>query len=227
MRANCGSIDLKNHRRFLLLFIVFTVFIAASKLYWIYNALPSTAVVLSMEKDQAVRPFQYYAVLSYNTKWRTVETRSSYNLPVSPGETVEILYNPDDITDFRLRNPYWLWYDVWSWYRLILVVITLYYLVLFVYLRKKSARVADHNIKRKTTIVPAPIKHTSKAKPTWVRVLTVLLILMIPVGLYLAGVTWDLSYLRQIAIVVFLALGVMGPSSRSSTGATEGDTDDF
>jgi len=227
-RANCDRIDFKNHRKFAILFISFTLVLAASKFYWIYNALPSEATVLSIEKDQTVRPFQYYAVLSYNTEWSKVETRSTYNLPVSPGETVEILYNPDDITDFRLRNPYWLWYDVWSWYRLVLVVIALYYVVLFIYSKERSAYLGADNSNKKKPLATALKKHTARRKPVWVRILTVLLILMIPIGLYLAGEAWDLSYLRQTAIVVFLALAVMGPSSRSSAGAAGGDTaDDF
>jgi hypothetical protein len=143
----------KKHILFFIIFFLFTVIVAGVKLYWIQKALPSRATVLYIDQTRFIIPKQFYPVVSYETLEGNVVTRGTYNLPVIAGETVEILYNPDAVREFRLNTTFWLWYDIWSWYRLILVLIAMYYIVLYI-VQRSWRRTKQHLFENKGDIEP-------------------------------------------------------------------------
>ena len=220
----------KNHIRFFLVLFLFTLIVAGIRVHWINKALPSKATVLYIDKTHFIRPTQYYPVVSYQTHSGEVVTRGTYNLPINTGETVSILYNPDDTHDFRLSTTYWLWYDIWSWYRIIWVAIAMYYLVLFIVRRgsrHKTRAVGRDGSESEPTLSrdysstdPVSINtltvntaHIDKNTKRLPRVVKVVLLLLLPVSIFLIGQIWDVPYARQIAVIVFLGLVALGSPS--------------
>jgi len=231
----------KKHICFFIILFLFTAIVVGIRLHWINNALSSKATVLYINQTHFTRPAQYYPVVSYQTTSGEIVTRGTYNLPISTGETVNILYNPDDTQEFRLNTPYWLWYDIWSWYRLIWVVIAMYYFALFIVKRNARRTTVDENagerltsryysktddvVIGRVTIKPAATDKTERRLP---RAVKAALLLLLPVSLFCAGQIWKVPYTRQIAVVVLLGLVALGSPSGSTTdnelgSATHGD----
>jgi hypothetical protein len=220
----------KKHIRFFIVLFLFTLIVAGVRLYWIKKALPSKATVLYIDHTRFTHPMQYYPVVSYQTRSGEVVTRGTYNLPINTGQTVDILYNPDDMQEFRLNATYWLWYDIWSWYRMIWIAIAMYYLVHFIV--KRSSRHATWPVVENggesdatigldysrtdpvsietVTVSPVGIAKSTKRLP---RVVKAVLLLLLPVSVFLVGHIWDVPYARQIAVVVFLGIIALGSPS--------------
>jgi hypothetical protein len=226
----------KKHIRFFVVLFLFTVVVAGIRLHWIHKALPSKATALYIDHTRFTRPMQYYPVVSYQTQNGEVVTRGTYNLSISTGQTVDILYNPDDAQEFRLNISYWLWYDIWSWYRMIWIAIAMYYLVLII-MKRTSRRTtlplvengggSEPIISRDSSttnpvsteaIAVNPTRNDQKTKRL-PRVVQVFLLLLLPVIVFLIGQIWDLPYARQIAVVAFLGLITLGsPSGAAPDG---------
>ncbi len=225
----------RNHIRFFVILFIFTSVLAGFRLHWISKALPSKATVLHIKERRFIKnPMQYYPVVSYETIEGNIVTRGTYNLPIETGQTVDILYNPDDVQKFRLNTRYWLWYDLWSWYRLILVIIALYYIVLFIVKRSsrhpplntpKDSNEIEPNtdfadVKIPSISVQRPSSHNTKAvhpNRRSPRAAKAVLLLLLPISIFLIGQIWEVPYARGLAVVIFLGLFALGspPASKS------------
>ena len=231
MAAVLNSIKLyKKHIRFFIVFFLFTLIVVGVRLYWIHKALPTKATVLYIDHTRFTRQMQYYPVVSYQTLKGEIITRGTYNLPINSGEVVNILYNPDDLQEFRLNTNYWLWYDIWSWYRMIWVAIAMYYLVFFI-VKRRSRYTTQFVFETKNQMGPAvgfnhfkiiPISkenlnRNDKTAPKTInrlpKIVKVVLLLLLPVSIFLIGEIWDLPYTKQIAVVIFLGLVALGSPS--------------
>jgi hypothetical protein len=213
--------------------------VAGIRLHWINNALPSKATVLYIDHTRFSHPMQAYPVVSYQTHSGEVITRGTYNLPINTGQTVGILYNPDNTQEFRLNTPYWLWYDTWSWYRMIWIAIALYYLVLFIVKRNAKRTTGNGNASKTVsgrgysknddvsietvTIKAARIDKNTKRLPIVVKGV---LLLLLPVSLFFIGQIWGVPYARQIAVVVFLGLVALASPFGSATDSDLGSAPD-
>ena len=196
----------KKHIRFFIVLFLFTAIVAGLRIYWISKALPSKATVLYIGHTRNMRHMQFYPVVTYQTVSGQVETSGTYNLPIDPGQVVDILYNPDDSKEFRLHTNYWLWYDIWSWYRLIWVVIAIYYVVLFI-VNKNT--VASRNAIKVTT-------NNSRKNIRLPRVVKALLFLLLPITVFLVGQIWDVPYAKQISLVILVVYVAVGSSLGSA-----------
>lgn len=219
----------KNHILFFLVLFFFTIVVAGLRIYWINKALPSKATVLYIGNTRIQHTTQSYPVVSYHTYSGEVVSRGTLNLPISAGETVDILYNPDETKEFRLNTPYWLWFDIWSWYRMIWVAIALYYIVLFL-AKRSSMRAARLRMTIESELQPSigrqypgndpvlevleerPARTTKKRKPLS-RGVKLVFLFMLPVSLFLVGQIWQVPYARQVAVVILLAIIAMGTPS--------------
>lgn len=141
---------LSKHIRFFIIFFFFTALVAAIRLYWISKAQPSKAVVLYIKRAKTHRgSSQYYPIVEYPTNDYIIRCAGSSNLPVEAGQTLNILYNPQDLYDWRINETYWLWFDIWSWYQFALLAIILYYVLRFVLLKTDKNLARRHAANRK------------------------------------------------------------------------------
>jgi hypothetical protein len=216
---------------FIALFFLFSVIVAGMRLHWIHKAVPSTAHVLYTGETRSGRSSQKFPVVEYDTYRGRVETRGTYNLPMEPEQYYAVVYDPDDVESFRLNTPFWLWYDIWSWYRLLIVGIALYYIVFFLVrrsMKQKEAEAALYaSLSRElgeqpppglfedepmlvTEIAEVPKTQQRSRIPRWAKAL---LLLSVPVVIFAAGETWNIPYTRAIAAVVLLGLIALGSPS--------------
>lgn len=199
-----GSI--KKHIRFWAFFLLFTLALVAIRTFWITNALPAKALVL-YTGETTHRIKQYFPVVSYHTVKGDVQTAGTYNLPITPGESVNILYDPNDVKKFRINTTFWLWYDIWSWYRLLLVVIALYYGVLFIVKRSPEKKSVPYDwseeaeLVRLSRIRTAPASKPQLRLPKWLKAL---LVLLLPITLLAAGEWGKLPYATGLGVIVVL-----------------------
>jgi hypothetical protein len=228
---------MKNYKYYIYFFLfiaLFTLIVAGFRLHWIHKALPSKAKVLYIGQTRFIRPTQYYPVVSYETLDGEVVTRGTYNLPISIGETVSIVYNPDNIQEFRLNTSYWLWYDIWSWYRMIWIAISMYFLVLYLVklssnrktqpLFKNESRngsmirndVSETDTVSINTIAFNPDRTSRKTKRFAILAKAILLFL-IPISLFFIGDIWGVPYAKQISAIILLSLIALGSPSNSTT----------
>ncbi|RYZ50721.1 MAG: hypothetical protein EOP49_13415 [Sphingobacteriales bacterium] len=118
------------------IFLFISAFVGGWRLCWINKALPAKAKVQSIFKGfSSDGHTQYYPVVEYATPENSVWSTGTCNLPVEPGQVLNILYNPDDLQDWMIDDPYWLWFDILSWYHFLPLSIFLYYVLRFLVLK--------------------------------------------------------------------------------------------
>ncbi len=223
----------KQHIRFFAIFFLFTVIIGGARVYWLHKALPSKATLLYTELIGSGLSRQYYPVVSYKTQNEQVAARGTSNLPISSHQAVDILYNPDNVQEFRLNTTYWLWHDIWSWYRLILVVIVMYYVALFVIRKSSTSSTRDVIVSRNEgrpnshrkrsnthallfgSVAKEDARFMKKTKRLSRRV-KALLLLLLPITVFLVGHIFDVSIAKQVGIIIFLSFIALAPFSGSS-----------
>jgi len=130
-----GTIAMKKYTGDIIFFLVFLIFsfsVIALRLHWIHKAVATKAVVVEINKTFLTRIQQTYPVVHYYVDGRELQTTGTYNMPFSAGDSLDILYNPDNPFSFKVNTPFWLWFDIWSWYRVLLAFILIYYVARFV-----------------------------------------------------------------------------------------------
>ena len=123
----------KRPSRHLIVFIIFLAFtgiVFGIRLQWIGSALPAQATVLYIQKVTFLRSSsQQQPVVQFDAGEYRITAPGTYNLPVSAGDTLSILYNPRNESEWRINQPYWLWFDLWDWYQFVPFTYLLYYVV--------------------------------------------------------------------------------------------------
>ncbi|RYZ87669.1 MAG: hypothetical protein EOP04_11160 [Proteobacteria bacterium] len=103
---------------------------------WIQNTAKATAVVLYVEEVRLRRSSGHHRpVVTFSTGQNQVTAAGTLNLPVKSGDTLNILYNKSNPSDWRIDDLYWLWFDILDWYQFIPLTIGLYYLVRYIVYR--------------------------------------------------------------------------------------------
>jgi HAMP domain-containing protein len=222
------------HARFFIVFLFFTIGLIVYRSVWISKALTSKAEVFDIElKRKGLRRYpQYYPLVTYKTINGEIQTSGTANLPVKIGDSVDILYDPVNVTKFRINTPYWLWYDIWAWYRLILVLIGLYYIALFVIKRLRARNISrirhlrdslatemryvEMNVPHETytdkeqdPVITKPITKSSFSFPriTLTKLQRIILgsvLVILPFALILTGLKWNVPYVTPIGVIILM-----------------------
>src|SRR5690242_15751277 len=99
--------------RLLLLFFLFSSVLGGVRIRWIQKAVSSKAIVKYIEPDESnTRGIDGYPVVEYKVDGYVVTSRGTANLPVRPDQILNVLVNPDDVHDWKINEPYWLWFDI-------------------------------------------------------------------------------------------------------------------
>jgi hypothetical protein len=194
--------NIKNHIYFFIAILLLTIIVGSSRLYWIYNAKPSRATVIGFQSIYIDKFLQHYPIVNYKTVKGMVETKGTMNLPINVGQEVDVLYNSNDVDEFKIDNIYWLWFDILSWYGVMWFAILLFYVVFFLALI--SERRKNQNKKFILSMYdsfPIPLKLAC--------------ILLPPIILLILGFNFNVPYAKGIAAIIILGFIALGTPSAS------------